>query len=222
MIELKHITKIYGRGETAVRALDDVSIRVRRGGFAAVMGPSGSGKSTLMNVLGCMDGKVSGEYSLFGTDVFSLNRDELCEIRNRRIGFVFQSFNLLNRHTAAENVVLPMMYAGIPKKEREERARKLLFDVGLKGRENHTPSELSGGQRQRVAIARALANEPEVLLADEPTGNLDTKTGRDVMKILSELNAAGRTIILITHSDDIAEYAGKIYHIRDGKIYERR
>ena len=169
-----------------------------------------------------MDRKVSGEYSLFGTDVFSLTQDQLCEIRNKRIGFVFQGFNLLMRHTAAENVVLPMMYAGISRTERERRAMRLLSDVGLEGRENHTPLELSGGQCQRVAIARALANEPEVLLADEPTGNLDTKTGTDVMKLLSELNARGRTIILITHSDDIAAYAETAYYLKDGRIYEHR
>ena len=222
MIELKHITKVYGKNETTVHALNDVSMSVRRGGFAAVMGPSGSGKSTLMNVLGCMDRKVSGEYSLFGTDVFSLTQDQLCEIRNKRIGFVFQGFNLLMRHTAAENVVLPMMYAGISRTERERRAMRLLSDVGLEGRENHTPLELSGGPCQRVAIARALANEPEVLLEDEPTGNLDTKTGTDVMKLLSELNARGRTIILITHSDDIAAYAETAYYLKDGRIYEHR
>ena len=222
MIELKHITKTYGRNENTVCALNDVSMCVNKGDFVSVMGPSGSGKSTLMNVLGCMDRKVSGEYSLFGADIFSLSRDELCMIRNKRIGFVFQGFNLLMRHTALENVMLPMMYAGVSGYERRERARSLLADVGLEGRWNHTPTQLSGGQCQRVAIARALANEPELILADEPTGNLDSKTGSDIMRLFGELSDKGCTIVLITHSIDIAKYARTSYFIKDGRLYEHR
>lgn len=222
MIELKHITKTYGKDENTVCALNDISMHVEKGGFVSVMGPSGSGKSTLMNVLGCMDRKVSGEYDLFGSDVFSLTPEELCEIRNRRIGFVFQGFNLLMRHTAEENVMLPMVYAGKTRYEREKRSYELLKEVGLEGRYGHTPSELSGGQCQRVAIARALANDPELILADEPTGNLDTKTGAEIMKLFDELHEKGRTIILITHSDDIAAYARRTYFIRDGRLYEHK
>ena len=222
MIGLKHITKTYGADETLVRALDDVSFSVKKGGFAAIMGPSGSGKSTLMNILGCMDSGVSGEYSFFGRDVFSLSGDELCEIRNKMIGFVFQGFHLLPEYTAVENAALPLIYSGVPRAERERRAGELLFAVGLKGREYHTPKKLSGGQCQRVAIARALINDPDCILADEPTGNLDGRTGAEIMELLCSFNKQGKTVILITHSKEIAGYADERYFLRDGRLYADR
>ncbi len=218
MIRMRGVTRIYGGG-ASVRALDGVSLNVEKGGFTAVMGPSGSGKSTLMNILGCMDSAATGEYMLADKNVFLMRADELCAIRNKLIGFVFQSFHLLPRYTAAENVELPMLYAGVPARARKKRAAELLSMVGLTGRESHSPSQLSGGQCQRVAIARALANDPGLILADEPTGNLDTRTGGEIMRMLAELNRSGRTVVLITHSDETAAYAKNVVLLRDGRIY---
>jgi putative ABC transport system ATP-binding protein len=211
-------------GEMEVRALDGVSLTVASGEFVAIMGSSGSGKSTFMNIIGCLDRPTAGRYFLDGTDVSGLDRDQRAEIRNGKIGFVFQSFNLLSRTSALENVELPLIYSsgGNVAKTRAERARKCLAEVGLAGRENHLPSQLSGGQQQRVAIARALINEPKLMLADEPTGNLDTKTSDEVMAVFQRLNDGGMTVVLITHEPDIAEYARRIVVFRDGKVVEDR
>jgi putative ABC transport system ATP-binding protein len=212
------LTKVYVLGETELRALDGVSIQVDRGEFVAIMGASGSGKSTLMNVLGCLDRPTSGKYVLDGLEVSRLSRGELAEVRNRTIGFVFQSFNLLSRTSALENVELPLVYAGLPKRERRERSRVALERVGLGARLDHTPSQLSGGQQQRVAIARAIVNEPKLMFADEPTGNLDTKTSLDVMALFQALWHAGLTIVYVTHEPDVARFASRIVLVRDGKI----
>jgi putative ABC transport system ATP-binding protein len=212
------LTKVYVLGDTVLRALDGVSLTVDRGEFVAIMGASGSGKSTLMNVLGCLDRPTSGEYTLDDQEVSRLSRGELAEVRNRTIGFVFQSFNLLARTSAAENVELPLVYAGLPRRERRERARVALERVGLGGRLDHRPSQLSGGQQQRVAIARAIVNEPKLMFADEPTGNLDTKTSVDVMALFQTLWRAGLTIVYVTHEPDVARYASRIVTVRDGKI----
>lgn len=217
-IALSDITKTYQMGDATVAALAGVSLRIRAGDFTAIMGPSGSGKSTIMNILGCLDRPTSGSYKLDGQEVACLTDDELAVTRNKKIGFVFQSFNLLPRITAAENVALPLIYAGVDKNTRQVRAAQALASVGLEQRMNHLPNELSGGQRQRVAIARALVNEPTILMADEPTGALDTKSGNEVMEIFQNLNAAGRTIILVTHEPEIAEYAKRVIHVRDGRI----
>ncbi len=217
-IALTEVTKIYQMGDAAVAALAGVSLHIGAGEFAAIMGPSGSGKSTLMNILGCLDRPTGGSYVLDGQEVSSLSDDELAETRNKKIGFVFQNFNLLPRITAIDNVALPLVYAGAPAKERQERAAQALAAVGLEYRMEHLPNELSGGQRQRVAIARALVNEPSILMADEPTGALDTKSGNEVMDIFQALNASGRTIILVTHEPDIAEYAKRVIHVRDGLV----
>ena len=207
-------------GDIEVRALDGVSLLIERGEFVAVMGPSGSGKSTLMNILGCLDRPTSGRYLLDGTDVSSLGPNERAEIRNARIGFVFQSFNLLARTSALENVELPLLYGDgvLSARRRQERAREALARVGLAGREKHHPTQLSGGQQQRVAIARALINDPSIVLTDEPTGNLDSRTSEDVMRVLQELNESGRTIVLITHEPDIARHAKRVLQMRDGRI----
>ncbi|MCE5286739.1 MAG: ABC transporter ATP-binding protein [Pelosinus sp.] len=205
-------------GETSVHALAGVNVSIESGEFTAIMGPSGSGKSTLMNILGCLDRPTNGSYKLDGQEVASLNDDELAVTRNKKIGFVFQSFNLLPRMSAAENVALPLVYAGVEKKERYERAVKALTMVGLEKRLDHRSNEMSGGQRQRVAIARALINDPTIIMADEPTGNLDTKSGEEVMEIFKELNKQGRTIILVTHEPDIAENARRIVVVRDGLV----
>ena len=224
VIRIEDLTRIYKMGEVEVRALDGITLSIGPGEFVAVMGPSGSGKSTFMNIVGCLDRPTAGRYSLDGVDVSSLNRDERAEIRNGKIGFVFQSFNLLARTSALENVELPLIYSsnGYSTKDRVEKARRCLDIVGLAGRENHLPSQLSGGQQQRVAIARALINEPKLMLADEPTGNLDTKTSEEVMAVFQTLNEAGKTVVLITHERDIAEFARRVVVFRDGKVVEDR
>ena len=218
MIEIEDLSRHYQMGPTTVKAIDEVSLSINEGEFVAIIGPSGSGKSTLMNIIGCLDSPTSGEYRLAGEPVARLSKDRLAEIRNRYIGFVFQTFNLLPRVSAEENVELPLIYAGVPPRERKERAMEILGRVKLKGRERHIPSELSGGQRQRVAIARALAARPKVLLADEPTGALDTKTAREIMNLFRELQAEGVTLIMVTHDPDLAAQAKRIIQIRDGKI----
>lgn len=222
MIKVSHLTKIYKTGFVETTALLDISFSLNSGEFVAIMGPSGSGKSTLMHILGALDTATSGEYILDGQKVKNLSDDELAQIRNKKIGFVFQFYNLLPRATALKNVILPMMYAGIPKKEREERARELLRKVGLSERTEHKSNQLSGGQQQRVAIARALAMNPAIILADEPTGNLATVQGEEIMKIFQELNKKGHTIVMITHEAEIAKYAKRTIRLRDGKIVEDR
>ncbi|EIW20218.1 MULTISPECIES: ABC transporter ATP-binding protein [Pelosinus] len=217
-ILLSEVTKVYQLGGEQVNALAGITLNISPGELTAIMGPSGSGKSTLMNILGCLDRPTKGSYILDGQEVATLNDDQLAITRNKKIGFVFQSFNLLPRMSTLQNVALPMVYAGVEKKERLARAEQVLAMVGLESRMNHQPNELSGGQRQRVAIARALVNDPTIIMADEPTGNLDTKSGDEVMNIFSELNSQGRTIILVTHEPDIAEYAGRVVYVRDGLI----
>ena len=219
LIDIHNISKVYVVGDVEVRALDDVSLKVERGELMAVMGHSGSGKSTLMNIIGCLDKPTEGRYLLEGTDVADLGRDDLAEIRNRKIGFVFQGFNLLSRTTALENVELPMLYGGVAAKERREKAMHSLKTVGLEGREHHTPNQLSGGQQQRVAIARAIVNEVPIILADEPTGNLDSKTSNEIMELFQKLNEEGHiTVILVTHEPDIASYCRRVIRFTDGRI----
>jgi putative ABC transport system ATP-binding protein len=215
---LQGVVKSYGTGDVAVKALSGIDLIVERGDFVAVMGSSGSGKSTLMNLIGCLDAPTKGRYLLEGIDVSKLDDFELAFIRNRKIGFVFQSYNLVPRTSALRNVELPLVYARVPKAERRRRAEEALISVGVGNRMEHQPSELSGGQQQRVAIARAIATEPAIILADEPTGNLDSAAGAEVMQIFSRLNAAGRTIVMITHEPDIAEYAKRVIHLIDGRI----
>jgi putative ABC transport system ATP-binding protein len=218
VIDIENITKDYVMGEEIVRALRGVSLQIRRNEYLAVMGPSGSGKSTLMNMLGCLDTPTSGRYEFNGRNVAEMDDDELAAIRNREIGFVFQTFNLLPRATSLRNVELPLIYAGMDPEAREERATQALTDVGLGDRIQHKPNELSGGQRQRVAIARALVNNPSIILADEPTGNLDSKTGEEIMMLLEDLYQRGNTIILVTHERDIAAHARRTIHLRDGVV----
>ncbi len=219
LIDVRGLNKIYSLGEVQVHALKDVSLQIERGSFVAVMGPSGSGKSTFVNLLGCLDRPTSGQYLLDGTPVESLDRDQLAEIRNRKVGFIFQTFNLLARVTALENVQLPLLYTEEDVPDAEQRAQSALAAVGLAGRAHSLPSQLSGGEQQRVAIARALVNNPEILLADEPTGQLDSRTGAEIMKIFQDLNRTRRiTIILITHSDEIAAYAERIVRFLDGRV----
>jgi putative ABC transport system ATP-binding protein len=219
LIETDRLSKTYDVGDTIVRALDQVSLTVEHGEFLAIMGPSGSGKSTFMNIIGCLDEPTGGRYLLDGADVSRSNRDALAEIRNRKIGFVFQGFNLLPRTTALENVELPMLYNGIGPKERRRLAREALKTLGLEGREKHHPNQLSGGQQQRVAIARALVNQAPLILADEPTGNLDTKTSIEIMELFVKLNEdAGRTILLVTHEPDIAAFSRRIIRFLDGRV----
>jgi putative ABC transport system ATP-binding protein len=218
LISLSHISKIYQSSEVGVKALDDISFEVKKGEFVAIMGPSGSGKSTLMHILGLLDKPTSGKYLLEGVDTSKFSDEELAKIRNKKIGFVFQFFNLLPRTTALRNVMIPMIYGGVKPKERERKARQLLEAVGLEKRIYHTSSQLSGGEQQRVAIARALAMNPAIILADEPTGNIATHQAEEVMKIFQKLNKEGHTIVLITHEPDIAEYAKRIIRLRDGKI----
>jgi putative ABC transport system ATP-binding protein len=218
VIDIENITKDYVMGEEIVRALRGVTLQIRRNEYLAVMGPSGSGKSTLMNMLGCLDTPTSGRYEFNGRNVADMDDDELAAIRNREIGFVFQTFNLLPRATSLRNVELPLIYAGMDRESREERATQTLIDVGLGDRIQHKPNELSGGQRQRVAIARALVNDPSIILADEPTGNLDSKTGEEIMALLEDLYHRGNTIILVTHERDVAAHARRTIHLRDGVI----
>ena len=218
LIEVRDLVKVYAMGETEVRALAGVSTDIARGEFIAVMGPSGSGKSTFMNILGCLDRPTSGEYRLAGEPVSQLEPDRLAQLRNRQIGFVFQHFNLLARTPAAENVELPLVYAGIPKKERLERAMRMLGRVGLAERAHHHPAQLSGGQQQRVAIARALVTEPLLILADEPTGALDSQTSLEIMALFQELNRQGMTVIVVTHENEVARFASRVIRFRDGRI----
>ncbi|MFN4972255.1 MAG: ABC transporter ATP-binding protein [Bacteroidota bacterium] len=218
VIELNRITRYFTIGDVEVKALQGVNLNIVRGEYVALMGPSGSGKSTLMNILGCLDTPTSGTYILNSNDVSNLSDNELAVIRNKEIGFVFQTFNLLGRNTALENVALPLVYAGVGKKERLERAAEVLKNVGLAERMDHKPNELSGGQRQRVAIARALINNPSIILADEPTGNLDTKTSYEIMQLLEDIHNKGNTIIVVTHEEDIARRAKRIVRMRDGVI----
>ncbi|WP_291726609.1 ABC transporter ATP-binding protein [Bernardetia sp.] len=218
VIRTEKISRRYKMGDEIIHALKSVSISINFGEYVAFMGPSGSGKSTLMNIVGCLDTPTSGSYILNKRDVSRLSEDELAEIRNKEIGFVFQTFNLLPRASSLDNVALPLIYAGYSKKEREAKAKKALEDVGLGDRYHHKPNELSGGQRQRVAIARALINNPSIILADEPTGNLDTKTSYEIMNLFAELHKKGNTIIMVTHEEDIANYAHRVVFMRDGNI----
>ena len=218
VIEMRGIGKVYKSGRLEVDALREVDLEVRTGDFLAIVGPSGSGKSTLMNLLGCLDRPTSGTYRLTGENVAELDDDALARLRNRTIGFVFQSFNLLPRTTALENVAMPLLYAGVSRGERTARAREALDRLGLADRMDHQPSELSGGQQQRVAIARALVTKPAILLADEPTGNLDSQSGADVLALLHELNATGTTVVLITHDGDVAVAAKRSVHVKDGRV----
>lgn len=218
VIEINNIVKNYQVGTVIVRALRDVSLNIEKNEYVALMGPSGSGKSTLMNLLGCLDTPTKGEYILNGTDVSRLEDNQLAEIRNKEIGFIFQTFNLLPRYTALENVMLPLIYSGVQKAEREKIATNVLEEVGLLDRMTHKPNELSGGQRQRVAIARAMVNKPSIILADEPTGNLDSKTSLDIMRLLKVIHDNGNTVILVTHEEDIAKHAKRIVRLLDGEV----
>jgi putative ABC transport system ATP-binding protein len=218
LIEIRNITKVYDMGTEKLYALNGVDLDIETNEYVAIMGPSGSGKSTLMNIIGCLDTPTSGDYILNGKDVHEMDDDELATIRSKEIGFIFQTFNLLPRSDALHNVELPLVYSGITKAERIRRAEEALASVGLSDRMKHKPNELSGGQRQRVSVARALVNNPSIILADEPTGNLDTKTGEEIMILIKELNAKGNTIIMVTHEEDIAKHAHRVIKIRDGKI----
>jgi len=220
MIEMKAIRKVYSTGRMEVEALRGIDLTIGRNEYVSIVGPSGSGKSTLMNLIGCLDTPSSGTYLLSGDNVAGLDRNQLAEVRNKRIGFVFQSFNLLPYATALENVALPLLFAGVPDKKRNERAKVMLEKVGLGDRMDHKPTELSGGQMQRVAIARALANEPAIILADEPTGNLDSASGHAIADLFGELHAAGQTIVMITHDNGLAKIASRSVHIRDGAIVD--
>lgn len=220
IIELKNLSKHYEMGENIVKALDGIDVKIKKGDFIAIVGPSGSGKSTMMNMIGALDLATKGEIFLDDEDIENLEESELAQIRGRKIGFVFQTFNLIPTMTAMENVMLPMTFQGLGGEEKLERAEEILKKVGLEHRKNHFSNELSGGEMQRVAIARALANNPEVILADEPTGNLDSKTGKEIMKIFTDLNKKGKTIILVTHDLDLIKYATKVLKLRDGRLEE--
>jgi putative ABC transport system ATP-binding protein len=220
MIEIRNLSKTYGRGETCVNAVKNVTLKVKKGGFLAVMGASGSGKTTLMNILGCLDTQTKGEYLFENTNVRKLSQESKEHLRNRKIGFIFQSFYLLPMLTAKQNIELPMVYSGVSPKERKNKSAELLEMTGLSSRASHLPGELSGGQKQRVAIARALVNSPSLILADEPTGNLDSKTGEDIVKILMALNEKGTTIVLITHEKMVAAHAKEMILLKDGRIVE--
>lgn len=218
VITIRNITRDFQLGHETVHVLKGIDLDIVRGDYVAIMGPSGSGKSTLMNLLGCLDTPTGGSYVLNGKDVSQMSDDDLAEIRNKEIGFVFQTFNLLPRTTALENVALPMIYAGASKKDRTERAKKVLTDVGLADRMDHQPNQLSGGQRQRVAVGRALVNHPSIILADEPTGNLDSKTSLEILQLFDDIHKAGNTVIVVTHEEDVAERAQRIIRLRDGII----
>ncbi len=218
IIKINDLKKIYRLGTQEVRALDGVSVSICKNEYVAIMGPSGSGKSTMMNILGCLDTPTGGSYVLNGIDVSKMDDSHLAEVRNKEIGFVFQSFNLLPRYNSLENVALPLIYSGIPRAERDKKAEEVLASVGLHDRMEHKPAELSGGQRQRVALARALVNNPSIILADEPTGNLDSKTSIDIMKLFEQIYNNGNTVIVVTHEEDIARHARRIIRLRDGKI----
>ncbi|MFC7356840.1 ABC transporter ATP-binding protein [Jejudonia soesokkakensis] len=218
VIKIRDIRRDFPLGQEIVKVLKGIDLDIERGEYVALMGPSGSGKSTLMNLLGCLDTPTSGSYELNGADVSNMSDDELAEIRNKEIGFVFQTFNLLPRTTALENVALPMVYAGASKSARTKRAEEVLTDVGLADRMDHRPNQLSGGQRQRVAVGRALVNKPSIILADEPTGNLDSKTSVEIMNLFDEIHASGNTVILVTHEEDIAQHAHRIIRLRDGIV----
>ena len=219
LIDIRDVTKTYEMGaETIVHALAGVTLSIDAGDYVAIMGPSGSGKSTLMNLIGCLDTPSTGSYILKGREIATMNDDELAQIRNKEIGFIFQTFNLLPRADAVQNVELPLVYSGLARRERRERAEKALDAVGLGTRKHHRPNEMSGGQRQRVAIARALVNGPSILLADEPTGNLDSKTGEEILALMDDLHRGGNTIILVTHEDELAQHAARVVRLRDGKI----
>ena len=220
VIILQNIVKTYSMGDTSFNALDGIDLRIEQGSFVAIMGASGSGKSTMMNILGCLDRPTSGAYWLDGQQVANLSDDELAVVRNQKLGFIFQNFNLLPRMNALHNVALPLIYAGVPLSERLKKAEKALVSVGLGDRLHHKPNEMSGGQRQRVAVARALVNEPSIVMADEPTGNLDTKSGDEVMKLFVAIHDQGRTVILVTHEPEIAEYTQRVLVMRDGKIVQ--
>ena len=218
VIKIRNIIRDFPLGQEIVHVLKGIDLDIEQGDYVALMGPSGSGKSTLMNLLGCLDTPTSGTYELNGIDVSNLTDDELADIRNKEIGFVFQTFNLLPRTTALENVALPMVYAGSSKSQRNKRAAEVLTDVGLADRMDHKPNQLSGGQRQRVAVGRALVNKPSIILADEPTGNLDSKTSVEIMKLFDDIHAAGNTVIIVTHEEDIAEHAHRVIRLRDGMV----
>ncbi|MFB0904638.1 MAG: ABC transporter ATP-binding protein [Nonlabens sp.] len=218
VIEIRNIIRDFKLGQEIVHVLKGIDLEIKKGDYIAFMGPSGSGKSTLMNLLGCLDTATAGSYKLNGTDVSSLNDDQLADIRNKEIGFVFQTFNLLPRTTALDNVALPMIYAGMSKKERVARAKEVLTSVGLADRMDHQPNQLSGGQRQRVAVGRALVNHPSIILADEPTGNLDSKTGNEIMALFDQIHKDGNTMIVVTHEEEVAEHAHRVIRLRDGVI----
>ena len=218
VIEIRNIIRDFKLGQEIVHVLKGIDLDIKRGEYVAIMGPSGSGKSTLMNLLGCLDTPTAGSYNLNGNDVSQMSDDDLAEIRNKEIGFVFQTFNLLPRTTALDNVALPMIYAGANKKDRNMRATEVLTDVGLADRMDHKPNQLSGGQRQRVAVGRALVNKPSIILADEPTGNLDSKTGTEIMALFDQIHASGNTVIMVTHEEDIAAHAKRVIRLRDGVI----